>query len=325
MNINEFLVPYESRITGALAKVKQYLAESLPCDALKVITDIERAQDMKSVEDWHKSNADLLPRDQVVSWCYCHGVCLGMLERHAEALATALELGRLFPGFPEGCYLAGMATAAQKDFDRSRAFFEDARKLDEARRGLEKSKTTSRQIASRIKELQHDHIRRIIRRHADLVQSVAPNPCTKCGFQSSLPTPRWACPRCFTQEGVEVAIWQPDSVGVCHACNSSIGSGARHHCRSCGKLCCASCSTHSSLVSLLGYHDAPVRICDTCYHRVVDGRGEILIHHKRDEQNAQRLSGDRADIDESIDDDRISTRSSAYSVCNATIDEQGEC
>ncbi|CUF66981.1 Hypothetical protein, putative [Bodo saltans] len=323
MSLNESLAPGRQRAIDALAQVKGYLIESQPWDALKVVTELERELEIKSIEEWRHSSESLLPQDQAVAWCYCRGVCLGMLDRHDEALAMGIEMGILFPEYPEGCYLAGMAAAAQKDFDRSRSYFEDARKRDEVRRGSEKSKKTSRQISSRIKALQHQHIRKVMRRHADLVQSVTPSPCTKCGFQSALPTPRWACPRCFTQDGVEVAIWQPDSVGTCHACNTNLGSGSRHHCRSCGKLCCASCSNHSSLVSLLGCDDAPVRICATCYHRVADGRGDVLVRVKS-EENAQRPSVGQAGDVSAEDDERISTRSSAYSVCSAINDDERE-
>lgn len=319
MSLNDSLIPAAKKVRDALSQAKSFLAEAQPWDALKVVTELERDIGIRTIEEWHASGTALVPIAVVVSWCYCRGVCLGMLERHDEALQCGVDTARLFREYPEGCYLAGMATAAQKDFERARSFFDDARKRDEGRRGVEESKKTSKLIASRIRTLQHNQTRKLIQRHALLVQSISPAPCSKCNFQSTLPTPRWVCPRCYTQDGVQVAIWQSDAAGVCHACNTSLATGSRHHCRSCGKLCCASCSNHNTLVSILGYHDDPVRICSPCYHRVTATQNEAIIRgHAGAEPRAARLGAD--DSGDEVDDDNKSTRSSAYSVCSAIHD-----
>ncbi len=61
------------------------------------------------------------------------------------------------------------------------------------------------------------------------------------------------------------AFWVPDSFSVtCLLCERHFGFWTRrHHCRSCGTLCCASCSP--SRERCLGFpHDQRQRICVTC-------------------------------------------------------------
>lgn len=41
----------------------------------------------------------------------------------------------------------------------------------------------------------------------------------------------------------------------------------RHHCRDCGKVFCARCSSYEAEISRLGIH-APVRVCQTCYNKI---------------------------------------------------------
>lgn len=41
----------------------------------------------------------------------------------------------------------------------------------------------------------------------------------------------------------------------------------RHHCRDCGKVFCARCSSYESEISRLGIH-APVRVCHSCYKKL---------------------------------------------------------
>jgi len=52
------------------------------------------------------------------------------------------------------------------------------------------------------------------------------------------------------------------------ACGKRFGMiTRRHHCRACGNIFCAACSSHSIAVPLLGYH-TPVRVCDRCVNIV---------------------------------------------------------
>ena len=44
----------------------------------------------------------------------------------------------------------------------------------------------------------------------------------------------------------------------------------RHHCRSCGKLFCSSCSQYQSEIEKLNIHDK-VRVCKTCYDELNGG------------------------------------------------------
>lgn len=322
MNLNASLVPMERRIADSLESVKNALTQEQPWEALKHITDLERELDLKSVHDWNDARTGPTAAS-AVTWCYYRGVCFGMLERHDEALTVGNEMSAVFPEFAEGFYLAGMAAAAKKDFDAARSLLEQARETDAQRRGPEKSKQTSKLITTRIKALQHEHIRKLLRRHSDLVQSVCPSPCSRCGFQPLLPTPRWLCPRCFTEDRVESHLWQSDDVGCCHACNVPLGTGSRHHCRSCGKLCCAPCSKHSSLVSLLGYHSAPVRICSPCHNHLVS-EGPCLPNMRVRSENAVdalEVAPGAAREEEggaAGESECVSTRSSVFSsVCSA--------
>lgn len=41
----------------------------------------------------------------------------------------------------------------------------------------------------------------------------------------------------------------------------------RHHCRDCGKVFCARCSSYEAEITRLGIH-APVRVCQTCYNKI---------------------------------------------------------
>lgn len=57
-------------------------------------------------------------------------------------------------------------------------------------------------------------------------------------------------------------FWVPDSFSkTCMVCDKSFG-WFKHHCRSCGTLCCSSCS--SSRVKCLGYNSKQ-RICEPCF------------------------------------------------------------
>jgi hypothetical protein len=58
-------------------------------------------------------------------------------------------------------------------------------------------------------------------------------------------------------------VWAPDGTSSCHRCARGIGRLTRHHCRSCGRLVCSTCSKNTRPVPLLGFEDK-VRVCDNC-------------------------------------------------------------
>eukprot|EP00128_Syssomonas_multiformis_P000998 Colp12_sorted_trinity150504_noHs@24810 len=61
------------------------------------------------------------------------------------------------------------------------------------------------------------------------------------------------------------AAWAPDEAAKrCYTCKQEFSIVRRkHHCRECGQIFCNSCS--SKRKQLLSYHDARVRVCDTCF------------------------------------------------------------
>uniref|UniRef100_A0A452R2B2 Lateral signaling target protein 2 homolog n=2 Tax=Ursus americanus TaxID=9643 RepID=A0A452R2B2_URSAM len=60
--------------------------------------------------------------------------------------------------------------------------------------------------------------------------------------------------------------WVPDEVcGFCTACKAPFTVIRRkHHCRSCGKIFCSRCSSHSAPLPRYG-QVKPVRVCTHCY------------------------------------------------------------
>uniref|UniRef100_A0A7S1Q3H6 FYVE-type domain-containing protein n=2 Tax=Neobodo designis TaxID=312471 RepID=A0A7S1Q3H6_NEODS len=58
-------------------------------------------------------------------------------------------------------------------------------------------------------------------------------------------------------------VWAPDNTNACQRCAKSVGRLTRHHCRSCGRLVCAACSSQRREVPLLGFYE-PVRVCANC-------------------------------------------------------------
>lgn len=61
-------------------------------------------------------------------------------------------------------------------------------------------------------------------------------------------------------------LWVPDhAANFCQACNTRFWLGRRrHHCRSCGKIFCADCSTNFTILPSEQLYD-PVRVCEQCY------------------------------------------------------------
>ena len=73
------------------------------------------------------------------------------------------------------------------------------------------------------------------------------------------------------QLGIRAPAWVNDvDVTRCQNCNNrfrtSIISSRRHHCRSCGRCVCGSCSTKKLALEYLK-NEGEGRVCDTCYTR----------------------------------------------------------
>lgn len=64
----------------------------------------------------------------------------------------------------------------------------------------------------------------------------------------------------------EAVDWIPDDLAPqCMVCDSPFSCWSRrHHCRSCGIVCCAGCSTARIPLPERGYLD-PVRVCQLCF------------------------------------------------------------
>ena len=57
--------------------------------------------------------------------------------------------------------------------------------------------------------------------------------------------------------------WASNDVGSCKCCRKTFSPvRRRHHCRACGFVVCALCSSRQSKVS--GWGDSPQRVCDAC-------------------------------------------------------------
>jgi hypothetical protein len=67
-------------------------------------------------------------------------------------------------------------------------------------------------------------------------------------------------------------LWVPDSKSpTCASCHKVIGFWAgnrKHHCRGCGNVFCATCSSNAAPLLSLGYTKA-VRVCDPCHECVI--------------------------------------------------------
>lgn len=68
-------------------------------------------------------------------------------------------------------------------------------------------------------------------------------------------------------------VWQPDDeVDACNGCKVTFSWWWRkHHCRCCGRLYCASCSSKSTSIPTFKFF-TPVRVCDGCF-RMLLGKG----------------------------------------------------
>lgn len=68
------------------------------------------------------------------------------------------------------------------------------------------------------------------------------------------------------------AVWIPDGEAPkCMECQRTQFSvlQRRHHCRACGNVVCAACSSHNYRIP--GVSKRPVRVCDSCFHKFTSG------------------------------------------------------
>jgi len=93
-------------------------------------------------------------------------------------------------------------------------------------------------------------------------------------------TPEYASVMEFmdNEEDFWAPIWMIDSeTNQCMVCNRSFGMlKRRHHCRSCGKLVCGSCSSQKTYLPNISM-DARVRVCLNCFKKIKSRRSGLEI------------------------------------------------
>ena len=77
--------------------------------------------------------------------------------------------------------------------------------------------------------------------------------------------------------GETAPVWVPDNrVTMCQACQAVFSLLVRrHHCRACGKVVCAPCSSNKA--PLRYRHFEASRVCDACYEGVEKSKFQISI------------------------------------------------
>ena len=77
----------------------------------------------------------------------------------------------------------------------------------------------------------------------------------------------------FTSRPSDQPVWIPDSSSrQCGDCAAAFTwHRRRHHCRACGSIFCAHCTTHASQIPHLGYYSR-VRVCKTCSSQLQPGQ-----------------------------------------------------
>lgn len=71
-------------------------------------------------------------------------------------------------------------------------------------------------------------------------------------------------------------VWLHDNyVTMCHLCTEPFTIlNRRHHCRACGQIFCANCSSHQFPLKYLEYK--PDRVCDFCYEELKSMQNPLL-------------------------------------------------
>ena len=234
----------------------------------KVLLDQARAL---SKQGKHQESLDMLlaalqkqeepDSDEIFAqWLFHVGVCYGNLGNHEEAKRIADRLLAKLPERSEGYYLAGMQVAADGGHaEEAKELFLRGRALDP--RGGESIASTNARLDAILLRRKHQRYRDNIRKFGELVNALSAPTCKSCGHTFSSPTPEWFCSKCWPES--HVRVWESDDGGVCRLCDKALGALSRHHCRSCGKLCCNDCSSETMAVPLLNFK-TPVRVCDKC-------------------------------------------------------------
>ena len=77
--------------------------------------------------------------------------------------------------------------------------------------------------------------------------------------------------------GDTAPVWVPDArVAMCQLCCAEFSLMVRrHHCRACGKVVCAPCSSNKA--PLRYRHFEASRVCDACYEGVEKSKFQISI------------------------------------------------
>ncbi|RNF19523.1 zinc finger protein, predicted [Trypanosoma cruzi] len=98
----------------------------------------------------------------------------------------------------------------------------------------------------------------------DLLNRTYTPKCPNCATKFMSPPKEWDCPLCLRRTRQHIKVWQPDdSSSECMICHAAIGRFSRHHCRSCGRLVCDTCSMAKAIIPALGFN-AATKICDDC-------------------------------------------------------------
>jgi hypothetical protein len=103
-------------------------------------------------------------------------------------------------------------------------------------------------------------------------------------------------------ESEHAAVWIPDNEApVCMCCKISEFSliHRRHHCRSCGHVVCGNCSTKRFV--LPGIDRRPVRVCDTCYAKLVQGDVTVVVTNANTTNNISRIESDDSEDEDETD------------------------
>jgi hypothetical protein len=87
-----------------------------------------------------------------------------------------------------------------------------------------------------------------------------------------------------SDSGRRMVVWEPDDwSNECHDCNQRFTwYRRRHHCRSCGKLFCHTCTNQRILLKQVNMHNK-VRVCEKCADLNQDSQPPdvITIRHTR--------------------------------------------
>ena len=71
----------------------------------------------------------------------------------------------------------------------------------------------------------------------------------------------------MVKNNVRPAYWIPDDeTNQCRVCSTIFNQPSdKHHCRQCGEIVCAMCSSRTQPVPERGWGEKPVRVCDKCF------------------------------------------------------------